>query len=86
MFEHNEISPFDELISLRSDCQAQQKVISQMINNSTRIQNLLVELSRQHQGIIDSYNKFDIRLMKVEASLDSLEANQKTIASVKAPK
>jgi len=69
MFEHNEISPFDELIKLKQDSQSQQNVINQLINNSTRIQNLILELSKQHQAIIDSYNKFDIRLMKIEAQL-----------------
>ena len=64
----NEFDPYAELQQLRLETMNQRNLINQLITNNNKLQDLLMELSNQHQSISHEYGNFNRRLKVIEAA------------------
>ena len=71
----NNFDPYAELQQLKQQSVMQQNTINQLIQNNNKLQDLLVELSQQHQNITQQYGNFHKRLNAVNQELNTLKAN-----------
>lgn len=75
MYNEN-YSPYDELQNLRNESISQRHTINTLITYNNKLQDLLVELSEQHQGITHQYSLFHKKLNRLERELASIKATQ----------
>lgn len=66
----NEFDPYTELQRLKVESINQRNLINQLITNNNKLQDLLVQLSQQHQDIAHEYGNFNRRLKIVESIQD----------------
>jgi len=67
--------PYAELQHLKMVVNLQDQKINQLIQHNNKLQDLMVELSQQHQGIAHQYSAFNNKLAVMKADLSDLRAN-----------
>lgn len=76
---NNDFSPYDEMQSLKLENINQRRTINTLLHQSNRMQELLVEISKQHQNIVHEYGNFIRRLNTLEQEIGALRANTPNI-------
>ncbi len=72
---NNEFDPYAELQQLKVESLRQRNIINQLVQNNNRLQDLLMELSNQHQSIATNYKTFNNKLSTVKTDLEELRKN-----------
>lgn len=72
---NNDFDPYAELQHLKMVSAVQEQKINKLISHNNKLQDLLVELSQQHQGITHQYSAFNNKLAVMKAELADLKAN-----------
>jgi len=72
---NNGFDPYAELQQLRLESVNQRNLINQLITNNNKLQDLLMELSNQHQSIATNYKTFNHKLATIKADLEDLRKN-----------
>lgn len=72
---NSDFSPYDEMQAIKLDNINLRRTINTLLHQSNRQQELLVELSQQHQAITHEYGNFVRRMNGIEKELASLRQN-----------
>lgn len=67
--------PYAELQHLKMVVNLQEQKINQLIQHNNKLQDLMVELSQQHQGITHQYGNFHKKLNSLSIELNNLREN-----------
>ena len=71
----NTFDPYAELQRLKMVTSVQEKNINKLISHNNQLQDLLTELSQQHQSIAHQYGNFHKKLNTLSIELQDLREN-----------